>query len=78
MIPGVLLTGIVADLLYWRLKPSIERSAALRLFTFGVPFVYSLCYFVTLMITNGITWTIHLWLGSSFMAGVLGFLLKIL
>ncbi len=37
-----------------------------------------LCYFVDLMLTTGIVWTIHLWLGSCIMAGVVGLMLSYL
>lgn len=78
LIPGVLLTGILADLFYWRLQPSVKHVDVLRVFAFSLPFVYYLCYFITLMITSGIAWSIHLWLGSTVMAGVLGLLLSYL
>jgi hypothetical protein len=78
LIPGVLLAGIVADLLYWLLKPSMVRKDALRIFSFIVPVFYYLCYFVTLMASSGITWSIHLWLGSSVIVGALGLVLSYL
>jgi len=78
LIPGVLLAGIVADLFYWFLKPSTVRKDALRIFSFIMPVFYYLCYFVTLMTTSGITWSIHLWLGSSVIAGALGLALSYL
>jgi hypothetical protein len=78
LIPGVFLAGIVADLLYWLLKPATGRKDALRIFSFIVPVFYYLCYFVTLMITSGIAWSIHLWLGSSVIVGVLALVLSYL
>jgi hypothetical protein len=78
LIPGVLVAGIIADLLYRVLKPSITREDTLRIFSFIVPAFYYLCYFLTLMITGGITWSIHLWLGSSVIVGVLGLVLSYL
>ncbi len=36
------------------------------------------CYFVDLMLTTGIVWTIHLWLGSCIVAGVVGLVLSYL
>ncbi len=76
LIPGVLLTGLVADVLFWRLQPSEERVEALRIFAFAVPAVFYLLYFATLEITDGITWSIHLWLGSIVMSGIVGLLLS--
>jgi hypothetical protein len=44
----------------------------LRAFAFAVPaLIYSL-YFLTLQLTGGIAWTIHLWMGAIFLAGVAG------
>src|SRR5258708_6289403 len=80
LIPTMLLAGIVADLLLWLLKPAATRPAALRLFAFVVPFVLSLCYFLTLMLTDTVlfNWSIDLWLGSSVMAGMASRLLSYL
>jgi len=72
LIPGIFLAGIFADLLYLAVKPAAERVAALRLFAFCVPLLYFLGYFVTLMLTGGSNWSIHLWLGASIMTGVIG------
>jgi hypothetical protein len=71
-----LVAGIVADLLVWLLKPTTTRSAALRLFAFFVPAVLYLLYFLTLILTSGISWSIHLWLGSTLLAGIAGLLLS--
>lgn len=79
LIPLALLSGIIADALLWYLKPSISRPAALRFFAFTVPVVFYLDYFVPIMIQhNGIGWSIHLWLGSTVMAGIVGLLLSYL
>ncbi len=81
LIPTAALAGILADLLYWWLQPSTtpKRTESLRIFAFAVPFVYYLCYFVPVIIYNGgITWSIHLWLGSTFMAGIAGLVLSYL
>lgn len=76
LVPAVLLAGGAVDLLYWFLRPAVGRVATLRLFAFSVPVVYYLGYFITLMLTSGITWSIHLWLGSIVMAGVIGLTLS--
>ena len=73
-----LAAGVVADMLLWWLKPSITRFNELRLFAFLVPLVLYLFYFLDLQLTEGIAWTIHLWLGSCILAGVVGFLLSYL
>jgi hypothetical protein len=79
LIPLAMLSGVVADVLRWYLKPSINQPSALRIFAFAVPVVFYLDYFVPIMIQNGgIQWSIHLWLGSTVMAGIVGFVLSYL
>ncbi len=71
-------TGLIADVLLRQLKPSIERPTELRFFAFVVPVVLYLLYFLTLTFTTGVNWTIHLWLGSTVVSGITGFLLSYL
>jgi hypothetical protein len=79
LIPLAMLSGVIADALLWYLKPSISQPAALRIFAFAVPVVFYLDYFVPIMIqNNGIQWSIHLWLGSTVMAGIVGLILSYL
>jgi hypothetical protein len=72
------LAGILGDALLWRLKPSVERSLALRIFAFAVPFVLALLYYVIAITQYGIWWRIHMWLGVSVMAGIVGLFLSYL
>ncbi len=69
---AALVGGIVADLLLAVLKPSAQRVMALRLFAFITPFAFFLIYFAALLLTGGIWWRIHMWLGAPFLAGVVG------
>jgi hypothetical protein len=79
LIPVAMISGVIADLLLWWLKPSVAKPDALRLFAFAVPVVFYLNFFVSIMIHNhGISWSIHLWLGSSVMAGIVGLVLTYL
>ena len=78
LIPAVVAAGIVADLLLTWLKPSLKRLNELRLFAFLVPMFLFLFYFLDLMVTHGIIWSIHLWLGSCVMAGIVGLVLSYL
>ena len=64
--------GLIADILLWRLKPSAERRERFLLFAFSAPVLLYALYFLTLQMTKGIEWTIHLWLGSIFMVGIIG------
>ncbi len=66
--------GLVTDLLIARLKPSVQRSGALRLFSFVVPVVYFLLIFGAIVLSGprGLWWEIHTWLGVPFVAGAIG------
>ena len=43
-----------------------------------MPVVLYALYFLALQLTQGIDWTIHLWLGSIFMAGLIGLFVSFL
>jgi len=73
-----LLTGILLDLLYAVLKPTVERREMLYLFAFLAPVVVQTVYFLMLLVTSGIAWTVHLWMGSIFLSGTIGLLLSAL
>lgn len=73
-----LLTGLLVDVLYTALKPTIERREALRLFAFLAPVMIQTVYFLGLFAIHGIAWSVHLWVGSIFMSGVIGLLLSYL
>ena len=77
-IPAAAAAGLAADLLLRWLQPSRVRSGALRLFAFAVPAINYALYFVVLMVTQGIDWSVHLWTGSIVLAGVVGLLLSYL
>lgn len=72
------LAGLAADLLYKLLKPSVSRAPALRLFAFAVPAILFALFFIILITTVGIWWSVHLWTGAVFLAGVVGLLLSFL
>jgi len=75
-LPGVVVAGLSADLLHQRLKPSVERPGDLRAFAAAVPVIFYVLYFVTLALTGGMWWRIHLWAGDIILAGVVGGLLS--
>ncbi len=70
--------GIIGDALLLWLKPSVERVAALRVFSFLMPFMVSLLYFALLIPLYGTHWPIHMWLGVTFMSGFVGLFLSYL
>ena len=78
LVPAALVAGLLADTLYAALRASRLRNSQLgfRLFAFGVPVVFYLIYFLTLVATTGIWWSIHLSLGSVVLAGITGWLLS--
>jgi hypothetical protein len=76
LIPGAALTGLGADLLVRCLKPSTERSGALRLFALAVPIVYYSLYYLALIVTSGLEWSVHIWTGSIVLSGIVGLLLS--
>ena len=78
LVPAALVAGLLTDTLYAALRASRLRNRRLgfRLFAFGVPVVFYLIYFLTLVATTGIWWSIHLWLGSVVVAGITGWLLS--
>ncbi|MBF6589493.1 MAG: PD40 domain-containing protein, partial [Ktedonobacterales bacterium] len=78
LIPVAVGAGIIADVLFARLRPSAARPGALRVFAFVVPLVYYALYFLALQLSGGIGWTIHLWAGAAIMAGAVGLLLSFL
>ncbi len=71
-----IVAGVAIDLLYQRLRPSVQRPSALRMFAFIAPLIVGTLYFAAGQIVAGIAWSVHLWLGSIVMAGVVGLLLS--
>jgi len=78
LIPGAILAGLLGDIVLWRLKPRIAQPASIRLFSVAVPVIAYACYFLSLQLTTGIGWSIHLWLGTIVVAGVIGLLMSYL
>ncbi|HEX9068250.1 MAG TPA: hypothetical protein VF807_05740 [Ktedonobacterales bacterium] len=73
------LAGLLVDLLYLWLRPSETGVWSLRLFAFLAPAMFFLLYFVALgALKGGIVWSVPLWTGSIFEAGVVGLLLSFL
>ncbi len=70
--------GLIADLLVWRLKPSLAIPVAFRVFAFVVPLVCYALYFLVLLVTKGVGWSMNLWMGSIVMAGIVGLLVSYL
>ena len=69
---AALFGGVVAEVLLRVLQPSRERLNALRWFSFLVPALLFLLYYLSLILTNGIWWNSNMWLGMIFFSGVTG------
>jgi hypothetical protein len=67
-----LLAGVVADLFVHEFDRS--RSLAWRGFGVAVPMALFGLYFSTFWMTEGIAWTVHVWVGAIVLAGVVGWL----
>ncbi len=78
LILPALLAGIITDILYVRIRPSVKRRGALRSFAFIVPFVYMLGLFLTIIFVWGTSWSIHLWLGVSIISGIVSLFMSYL
>jgi hypothetical protein len=78
LLPATLAAGLLADVLLSWLRPTTARPARLRVFAFAVPAVLYSLYFLALQLTGGIAWTIHLWMGAIFLAGVAGIFVSFL
>jgi hypothetical protein len=76
LIPGAVLAGWAADLLIRWLKPSMERSGSLRLFALALPIMYYALYYIALIATQGLGWSVHVWTGSIVLSGIVGLLLS--
>lgn len=78
LIPMALVAAVVSELLFVGLKPSATRPGAFRIFAFALPVAYFTCFFLTIQILKGISWTFYIWSGSIVLAGVAGLLLSYL
>jgi hypothetical protein len=74
LIPGIALGALAAELVVRR-WPAGRSRAGDALVAFLIPAVVFALYFATLMMTGGIGWTLHMWLGAIFIAGIIGLFL---
>ena len=78
LIPAAFLAGVVADVLLWWLRPSADRPGQLRWFAFAVPALFALLLFASLWLAGQLAWSVHLWAGTVFLVGLMGWLLSFL
>lgn len=77
-IPGFIIAGLATDTLYKAIKPKNSNPKAVRLFATLTPVIIYSTYTVTIFLTSGTWWSIHLWTGAIVMSGITGFLLSYL
>jgi len=68
--------GAIGDVLVWRLRPSIDRTLALRVFAFALPFAYWALYLGVVVLRLGSGWTIHELTGIVVVSGIVGLLVS--
>lgn len=73
-IPGLVAAGLLADVTTY-VWPAGRSRLGDALVAFLVPALYFAWYFVTVAITTGIGWSIHMWLGAIVIAGAIGLLI---
>jgi hypothetical protein len=78
IVVALTVSGIVVDALRHILGPSMKRLIALRIFAALTPFIWAAFYFAAVESIAGIPWSIHLWAGTIFEAGVVGWLISYL
>ncbi len=78
ILPAILLAALAIDLLYAWLQPSENRSTAIRVFAFAMPFVMTAFLMAALLMTQTLWWEIHMWAGIPFITGAAGLFLSFL
>ena len=78
VLPAAVLAGAVADVLAQGLFPLKQHRREARIFAFVVPVLYFFCYFAILLLTSTVWWSVHLWMGSIFIVGIIGLLMSFL
>lgn len=76
LIPGALITGLIADVLIRRWKLSPENLSRATGLAFLVPLIYAASYFLTIQLIVGISWSIHVWAGAIVLSGLTGWLVS--
>jgi Tol biopolymer transport system component len=74
LLPAIVVAALVAELVVRR-WPAGRSRVGDGIVAFLIPAIVFALYFATLMMTGGIGWTIHLWLGAIFTAGIIGLFL---
>jgi hypothetical protein len=71
--------GVIGDLIVVLLRPSTDRTLALRFAGFLIPAIWYAAYLLALGVWgDGIGWSVHMTVGAPFLAGAAGLLLTFL
>ncbi len=76
MIGLAAMAGVFSELLLLLLRPSPSAKREFRLFGFAVPLIFFTFYYLYLLATTGIGWSVHVWVGTIALAGMVGWLLS--
>jgi dipeptidyl aminopeptidase/acylaminoacyl peptidase len=74
LLPAIAVAALAAELVVRR-WPAGRSRVGDGIVAFLIPAIVFALYFATLMMTGGIGWTIHLWLGAIFTVGIIGLFL---
>ena len=76
--PAIIISGIVAEILFRNLRPTYQRIISLRTFAVIVPLISYTLYFLTLYLTESVLWwSIHTLTGAVSAAAATGLLLSV-
>jgi Tol biopolymer transport system component len=74
LLPGIALAALATEVLVWRWPAGATRVGD-ALVAFLVPAIVFALYFATIGMTDGLGWTVPLWLGAIVTAGIIGLFL---
>src|SRR5262249_24526902 len=74
----VIVAGVAADLMLWRLPPAPGRPMAIRIFATAVPLVLFEWYFLAVAVHIGTWWTPHALTGMGVLGALTGLLISYL
>jgi hypothetical protein len=75
-IPGVLATGLAADLLITWLRPARDHPLRLRILAAAIASLYATTYLLTIVLVDGTSWSPTVLVGSAIVPGVTAWFLS--
>ena len=77
LLPGVIVAGLLAEVLVAWLRPSSQRTTAARITAAAVPALFTASYVLTLVLTGEVVWSVHLLTGAIALSALAGALVGI-